>query len=171
MQTPGYPKVIGNAENKVPIQMEMDDENVVNGPFYDVEVRMALTGRWSDGLFGCFSDYSTCCIGCFASFYLVYLIMSRLPPKYRKIASVCGSDPCQAAACYLCCGAIVPYLSLIMLCSLHDALAARYKIKDSGICCQAFCCHCCVLTRLIRHLNRAQGFTQYHGSVRRATEV
>jgi hypothetical protein len=146
---------------RTPEQILMNDEMYQRGPFYDPVVEQALTGRWSDSLDSCFTDCCSLLMSCHAGFYIVYVIMSRLPPKYRQMAAVCSADPCEEAAAYLFIGTAIPCFHIIMLCSLHEAMAVRYKVRENSICFREILCSVCLLAQLKRHMDRAQGFAAY----------
>ena len=146
----------------VPVQLEMSP----TGPSYNPQVEAQLTGDWSDGICSCCSDLRSLLIGCICFPALFYLIMIRLPSHSRRQSAVFGiellADPIISTLVFifsdiLTCGCLGAYMVYV----LAEAVAERYKIYESVSCCEACCCQPCLLMKLSRHVDRAQGYIKY----------
>ena len=161
---------------QTPTQVSME-EVPKTGPFYmSVEEEERLyVGRWSDGLFECFSDLGSCLLCSTPCLWPVLLFellgRLRLAQGQRLRLPLGLEQPTHVVWLYAAAVAVllfIPHfswgagiLTARILYEVYLQVADIYKL-DTGnnfwAPIQACCCQGCLLARLSRHVGRARGF-------------
>jgi len=131
-------------------------------------------GRFSDSIFDCFGDCSTCCLAWFCSPYVYANNNMKLGSDTYNRALLMYLIPWLIVAVFFWIGYISFWIYLMLLfCkiflaylggSFRKKLRTKYQIPGSDFedfCCH-YCCLGCVLSQESRHLDRDMGYLPYY---------
>ena len=160
---------------EAPVQESMPHQ-FETGPFYSAEDEERLySGQWSDELFHCCSDVSSCVLCTFTCFWpvLIWNVLNRLPSGSRLLPLGLSSRVRVMIVYSIACvvylvsemhGILAIFALLLMAVismQIFGMVASVYKLRsptENEAWVQAICCHPCFVARMVRHVGRARGF-------------